>query len=157
MRPENFTFNGLALGHEIDPDIEPTRCLWEFRNPNTQVVSCRSERIQVTIQQGRIIGIAALFFRALNRDVTFYSSPSLVDSLLGNPAARFSYQENPELFKRAFVPPVQTLSFRSQLLAWSYGPIVDMFFTKFDPYEGFHFPRHQFWSIAVGELWIPPD
>ena len=155
MRLDAFTFSGLSVGLRIDTTEEPTTCLLEYRNHKTSLDSYRSDRLQVTAKDSIIVGFSALFFRSQGRDVEFYSSQSTVLNLLGEPVE--VSQVDSALFRRVFSPQAQAVKFHQEgLVCWRYGEAIELFFTKFDPLEGFKFPDYQFWSIAVGDLWIPP-
>lgn len=156
MRLDAFSFSGLSVGLTIDTSEEPTTCLLEYRNHGTNLDSYRSERLQVTTKDSVIVGFSGLFFRSQGKDVEYYCSQGTILKLLGEPI-EIVPQVDSALFCRVFSPQAQSLKFQQEgLVCWRYGEAVELFFTKFDPQEGFKFPDYQFWSIAVGKLWTPP-
>lgn len=148
--PDDFSFNGLTLGLLIDVSIEPCRCLWEYRNAHSKTDVFRGELIQVTVQSGAVTGISAHFFRALDSNISFYSSScNTISRLLGEPLKKSHFSDAPECFRRAFAPPAQVQSFRQQLLHWSYGDGVE------DAYEGFQFRDINFGQSRWAQLGFP--
>ncbi len=155
LQPEDFTFNGLFLGLEIDADKEPKYSTVEYRNHKTGLMSFRSQRIQVTIESAKISGISSLFFRFLGREVGLYASQAEIQDALGPPVRRRIDSLEVDA-RRAFYSRSTEIGTRENLIQWSYGEGLDVFFTNLDLYEGFQFREHKFWSIAIGNIWLPP-
>jgi hypothetical protein len=154
MRPEQISVRGLALGLAIDTSEEPNGSILEYQNHQSQLSSYRSEKLQVTTRAGIIVGLSALSFSAFGEDISFYCSEAKVEKILGKPLLIKDLEYGQH--DRVFLPPTQSINFRQQgLTLWKYGDNLELFFTKFDPFEGFKFRGNQFWSIAIGELWLP--
>lgn len=155
MSPEELIFNGLNLGMELDTSVEPKIATRSYQNRQNQVEAFSSSRLRVTTHDGRISGLSGLFFQYQGKDIGLYSSASKIEYALGEPEGRIS-EFSRDVFRKAFDPPSMVAGFLHQLTAWQYGDSVTVFLTKLDAYEGLAFPDYRFWSISVGDCWIPP-